>query len=135
MQIDRFVRGRGQGGFALMELMFVATIISTLTTVAIPTYLDATDRSDDAVAMSTLHNAMTEASLAAIGGDAGDSTVTGRDLSVYSDDDGWSAAAMSDSATCFLVHLTTDGDVSYGTTGAENCTGMYASTHAALAAW
>ncbi len=50
---------QGEGGFTLVELMIVMTIIGILATIAIPSYIRAVKRADEAVLLEDLHTMRT----------------------------------------------------------------------------
>ena len=56
---ERLERGRGEGGFTLIELMVVVLIIAILIAIAIPTFLGARRRAQDKQAQSNLRNGLT----------------------------------------------------------------------------
>jgi type IV pilus assembly protein PilA len=57
--LRRRLRGEGEGGFTLIELMVVVLIIAILIAIAIPTFLGARQRAQDRAAQSNLRNALT----------------------------------------------------------------------------
>src|ERR1700722_11832018 len=57
--MTKMSRGRGDGGFTLIELMVVVLILAILIAIAIPTFLTARNSADARVAQTDLHNAMT----------------------------------------------------------------------------
>ena len=135
-------RSRPESGFTLVELMIVVLIIGVLLAIAIPTFLGARTRGQDAVAKSSLRIAQTAAAslLASGGGDEfGDATPaqilseeepslefldgqvsTGPKELSFVVGDGWGGmAALSESGTCFFVIGTDDGGGAITWTEAE----------------
>lgn len=122
------VRRDREDGFTLIELMVVVLIIAILIAIAIPTFLGARDRAEDRAAQSSLRNALTAAKTAYTDssdystaqtyaqlnaiepsltyGDGSDATAASdgpKDISVNvsTDNQTWSAAALSKSGKCF----------------------------------
>ena len=140
----------GDGGFTLIELMVVVLVIAILLAIAVPTFLGARERSQDRAAQSNLRNAFTAAKITLV--DTGDyrnadfddldtvepaltyvaAAVDSTDeRSISVDITGttgaetvWSAAALSESGTCFWIEDdsdTTTGGLSYATAIAAEC--------------
>jgi type IV pilus assembly protein PilA len=159
-----------EDGFTLIELMVVVLIIAILIAIAIPTFLGARNRAQDRAAQSSLRNALTaaktaytdnsdyskstDADLPAIepslsyhdGTTASDGfkvvSVDVTSTGTSTDNQVWSAAALSKSGTCFYISDTATGASAgtlYGSdttsSAATNCTGAKALANAASAAW
>jgi type IV pilus assembly protein PilA len=146
-----------EGGFTLIELMVVVLIIAILIAIAIPTFLGARQRAQNRAAQSSLRNALTAAKTiytdsqtyasATVGAmttvepslDFADSTTPSTNqntVSVASSAAGvFSAAAMSQSGTCYWIKDNLGVGTTYGsTTTAADCTGADADG-ATAAAW
>lgn len=148
------VHGRGQRGFALIELMVMALVIGVLASIAIPTFLSARERRQDATARSSLRTALSTANvlftdtrsygtadISALGRsepslaftDAATASDGPRRVSVHHDADSLALAAKSESGTCFLLRSDRSGQVRYGSTDGA-CTGD-AARSSERAAW
>ena len=147
-------------GFTLIELMVVVLVIAILLAIAVPTFLGARERSQDRAAQSSLRNALTAAKVSFV--DTGDyrnadhtnlkaiepsltfTTVDSTDenrvsVATASGNETWSAAALSESETCWWISDEADsvtGGTKYGsTTVAADCAGTDAVAAAALGGW
>ncbi len=140
-----------EGGFTLVEVMVVVLIIGILLAIGVPTFLGARNRAHDRAAQSGLRTAqnsaliiytdhanfaeVTHVSLAANEPQLSwlwrttPSTGPNR-ISMIGTADGseFGAAAMSNSGTCFFIHLREDGSTQFGSSDTTACTGNSALT-------
>ena len=151
-------------GFTLIELMVVVLVIAILLAIAVPTFLGARERSQDRAAQSSLRNALTAAKVAFV--DSGDyrgaefddlddiepsleykdhdaESLDDNEVSVFvsTSDKVWSAAAKSESGSCFYIEDDSDsttGGTKYGIVtnpGTGTCDGDQAGTSATGDSW
>lgn len=124
-----------QRGFTLVELMVVVLIMGTLMGIAVPVFMGARSRGNDAVARASLGIALSaataadftdvdakgmaaqESSLSFVDGDV--ESKGPKSLSIEAGDQAWTAATRSDTGTCFYVNSWIDSPAVFGeTTGA-----------------
>lgn len=140
---------QSENGFTLVEVMVVVLIIGILLSIGVPTFLGARSRAQDRAAQASLRTAQNTALI--IYTDNADfaeanvdnmakaepqviwlkettaSTDT-NDVSIAAPSAGteFGAAAMSDSGTCFYIHVRSDGSTLYGASDTVACTGTSA---------
>ncbi len=143
---DRGIRS-SEDGFTLIEVMVVVLIIGILLAIGVPTFLGARNAADDRATQSGLTVAFKSASLLMLesgntqGANDEDlaevepSFVFQRQghpsripftISIRSQFNGWSAASLSPSDTCFFIRVNDDGTVEKGTIVDDYCTGSAA---------
>jgi type IV pilus assembly protein PilA len=158
-------RRDAEEGFTLIELMVVVLIIAILIAIAIPQFLGARERAEDRAAQSSLRNALTAAKTAYTDAQsygaatsvdlpaiepsltyvvAGTSSTGFKEVSVSvtnlsgTDQQIWSAAALSKSGKCFWIKDVATGVATagtfYGSVAGPTCTGT-AATAAAGTSW
>ncbi len=133
-----------EGGFTLVEVMVVVLIIGILLAIGVPTFLGARNRAHDRAAQSSLRTAQntaliiytdnanfSEASITALrAAEPQVKWIAGSDkssdpnaVSVTAKPTDVGAAAMSNSGTCFYIHIRSTGSTQYGSSIDKSCTG------------
>jgi len=136
--------------------MIVVAIVGTLLSVAVPTFLGSRSSGQDAAAQRSLRTALTAADAAFTAhrsfADAGAAALAGSNFSLHyaagkivstaptsvsvtNEADGWSAAAQSESGTCYFIAATPGGRVFYGTASDGPCSGDGARNGARRNTW
>jgi type IV pilus assembly protein PilA len=125
---------RQDEGFTLIELMVVVLIIAVLLAIAIPTFLGVQNKAKDRAAQSSVRNTLTaakamyaddsnfdgatDAALLAVEPSltfqaAGTDSGGPKDVSVEGAGQVFSAAALSDTDTCFYIRNTANGQTEF----------------------
>ena len=140
-----------EGGFTLVEVMVVVLIIGILLAIGVPTFLGARNRAHDRAAQSSLRTAQNtaliiytdranfydahvtklaqaEPQLTWYWGTTASTNpnIVSANHPPSSTGDEWGGAAMSNSGTCFFIHLRSDGSTQYGSSDTTACTGASA---------
>lgn len=140
---------QSEKGFTLVEVMVVVLIIGILLSIGVPTFLGARSRAQDRAAQASLRTAQNTALIIYTdNADFAEATIDNmskaepqviwlkettastdtNDVSIAAPSAGgeFGAASMSDSGTCFYIHVRSDGSTQYGSSDTVACTGTSA---------